>query len=74
MAPPSFVNVLDLTTDELRKKFSEMDIEPYRAAQIHQWIFEKGVYDFDRMTNLSVALREKIKKVLLRRTSGRRGL
>jgi 23S rRNA (adenine2503-C2)-methyltransferase len=56
------VDVLDLTTDELRKKFESEKIEPYRAGQIHQWIFEKGVYDFDRMTNLSVPLREQLKK------------
>ena len=62
MMNDSSIDVLNLTTDELRKKFEAEKIEPYRAVQVHQWIFEKGVYDFDRMTNLSVALREQLKK------------
>ena len=62
MASAFLVDVLNLTTEELKKKFLELDIEPYRADQIHQWIFEKGVYDFDKMTNLSLPLREKLKE------------
>lgn len=61
MTTASVLNILDFTTEELKKKFSELGLEPYRAGQVHQWIFEKGVYDFDRMTNLSVPLREKMK-------------
>jgi 23S rRNA (adenine2503-C2)-methyltransferase len=56
------VNVLDLTGEELRNKFHEKGIERYRADQVHQWVFAKGVYDFDKMTNLSAELRERIKK------------
>ena len=61
MTSVSSIDVLNLTTDELRKKFVDLGIEPYRADQVHQWIYEKGVYDFERMTNLSVALRERLK-------------
>ncbi len=62
MNSPSLVNVLDLAPDELRKKFETLGIEPYRADQILQWIYEKGVYNFEKMTNLSLGLREKLKK------------
>ncbi|OIO37467.1 MAG: 23S rRNA (adenine(2503)-C(2))-methyltransferase [Candidatus Omnitrophica bacterium CG1_02_46_14] len=55
------VNILDLTPEELKKKFTELDFEPYRADQILQWVYEKGVYDFERMTNLSVDLRKRLK-------------
>lgn len=55
------INILNLTPDELRAKFKELGLEPYRAGQILQWIYEKGVYDFSRMTNLSLELREKLK-------------
>jgi 23S rRNA (adenine2503-C2)-methyltransferase len=58
----SVVNVLDLTGEELRNKFHDKGIERYRADQVHQWIFAKGVYDFDQMTNLSQELRQEIKK------------
>ena len=61
MTNASFADVLNLTTEELRKKFSELSIEPYRADQVHQWIFEKGVYDFDGMTNLGVPMRKQLK-------------
>jgi 23S rRNA (adenine2503-C2)-methyltransferase len=62
MTSDSSVNVLNMTGDELRKKFLAAGIELYRADQVHQWIFEKGVYDFERMTNLSVGLRQRLKK------------
>ncbi len=61
MTNDSSIDVLNLTTEELRKKFVALGIEPYRAAQVHQWIYEKGIYEFDRMTNLSVPLRERLK-------------
>lgn len=57
------MNVLNLTPDELKKKFVEAGLEGYRAGQVLQWIYEKGVYDFDHMTNLSVALRAKLKEI-----------
>lgn len=62
MTSASSKNVLDLTTGELRKRFAALSIEPYRAEQIHRWIYEKGVYDFDKMTNLSLPLRERLKE------------
>lgn len=58
----SLANLLNLTTDELREQFKKAGIEPYRAEQIHQWIFEKGVYEFDKMSNLPAELREKLKE------------
>jgi len=65
MTNDSFTNVLNLTTEELRKKFIALGIEPYRADQVHQWIYEKGVYEFNRMTNLSSHLRERLKNEFL---------
>src|SRR3989338_8951945 len=55
-------NILDLTPKELKDRFKELGLEPYRAHQILQWIYEKGVYDFEKMTNLSVPLRAKLKE------------
>ena len=58
-------NVLDFTPEELKIKFKDMGFEPYRADQVLQWIYEKGIYDFDRMTNLSLTVREKLKASFL---------
>lgn len=53
--------LLDLSLEELKKRLTAIGVEPYRAEQILGWVFSKGVYDFDRMTNLSPELREKLK-------------
>jgi len=34
----------------------------FRASQIFEWIYQKQVQDFDRMTNLSTALQARLKK------------
>ena len=41
------LNILNLSTEELKKEFYKAGIESYRADQIHHWIFAKSVYDFD---------------------------
>ena len=64
MASESSNNVLNLTPDQLKAKFKELGIEAYRADQVLDWIYEKGVYDFSKMTNLSLPLREKLPTVL----------
>ncbi len=56
------ISILNFVPTELKKKFTEAGIEGYRADQILNWVFEKGVYDFDKMTNLSVELRSKLKE------------
>src|SRR5262245_62170730 len=61
MTTSSRENILDLAPEELKKRFSETGIEPYRADQVLGWIYGKSVYDFDRMTNLSADLRAKLK-------------
>lgn len=38
----------------------ELGLEAFRAKQVWEWIFVKGVFSFDRMTNLSLAAREKL--------------
>ena len=61
----TIINILDQTPDELRKKFSGSGIEAYRADQVLGWIYGKGVYEFDRMTNLPMDLKKKISESFL---------
>jgi 23S rRNA (adenine2503-C2)-methyltransferase len=37
--------------------------KPWRAGQIMSWLYQKGVTEIDSMTNLSLSLREELKKV-----------
>ncbi|MRI84265.1 MAG: 23S rRNA (adenine(2503)-C(2))-methyltransferase RlmN [Nitratiruptor sp.] len=49
-------NILDYTKAELAQ-----EVDPkFRAQQIFQWIYQKGVESFDEMTNLPKALRQEL--------------
>ncbi|HSK08303.1 MAG TPA: 23S rRNA (adenine(2503)-C(2))-methyltransferase RlmN [Vicinamibacterales bacterium] len=37
-------------------------IEGFRARQLYRWVFKRGVTDFDRMTDLSKALRAELRR------------
>ena len=36
--------------------------KPFRARQVHEWLWKKSAKDFDQMTNLSLATRELLKE------------
>jgi 23S rRNA (adenine2503-C2)-methyltransferase len=57
------VNLLGLSRTQMEAFFAGMGEKPFRATQVMKWIFQEGVDDFDAMTNLSKALREKLKAV-----------
>ena len=52
--------LLGLTAEEL-KEWCVVQKEPaFRAKQIFEWLYQKGVSDYSKMTNLSNSLREKL--------------
>ena len=53
-------DILSLLPEELEAEFAAMGEQKFRAAQVFQWL-SRGVRDFDEMSNLSKALREKLK-------------
>ncbi|MBY6063781.1 bifunctional tRNA (adenosine(37)-C2)-methyltransferase TrmG/ribosomal RNA large subunit methyltransferase RlmN [Pseudidiomarina sediminum] len=57
------VNLLDLNRQGLREFFQELGEKPFRADQVMKWLYHFCVDDFDEMTNLNKALREKLKQV-----------
>ncbi|MBE9532278.1 MAG: hypothetical protein IME98_05680, partial [Proteobacteria bacterium] len=57
------INLLDLTRDGLTDFVDSLGERAYRAAQVYEWLYEKGVVDFDSMTNLSKELRDVLKDV-----------
>ncbi len=50
-------NILDFTREELAK---ELDSPSFRAKQIFQWVYQKYVDDFSKMSNLSKDFRKKL--------------
>ncbi len=51
-------DIRSLSLDELTKLFTKMGDQPFRARQLHQWLWQKGVGTFGEMTNLSKPVRE----------------
>ena len=50
------MNIYDFTLKELEDYLVENGFKKYNATQIIEWIYEKKVYDFNKMTNLSKKL------------------
>ena len=46
---------------ELKAFMTSIGEKPFRASQIYQWMHIRHVSSWDEMTNLSKALREKLK-------------
>lgn len=59
--PPSgTVNLFGLDRDRLRGEFATIGEKPWRADQVMQWIYRRGVDDFAGMSNLSKDLRTRL--------------
>jgi 23S rRNA (adenine2503-C2)-methyltransferase len=54
------VNLLGMPQGELEALFADFGEKPYRARQVLQWMYQRGITDFDAMTDLSKALRAKL--------------
>lgn len=46
--------------EELETKILSFGFPKYHAKQIFSWIYQKGAFDFSRMSNLPLALRKKL--------------
>ncbi len=47
------MNILDLTYEELVEEVNNLGLERYRTDQVLDWIYQKHVFHFEKMTNLS---------------------
>ncbi|MBO5038209.1 MAG: 23S rRNA (adenine(2503)-C(2))-methyltransferase RlmN [Alphaproteobacteria bacterium] len=54
------LELTDLTKDELTAEITKIGEKAFRAKQLWQWIYYRGETDFDKMSNLSLALRQKL--------------
>ena len=55
------VNLLGLPLAAMEQYFLEIGEKKFRAVQVLKWIHHHGITNFDDMTNLGKALREKLK-------------
>jgi 23S rRNA (adenine2503-C2)-methyltransferase len=55
-------NIRTLSPDELKSVFAEWGEKNFRVQQTLDWIWKKGARSFDEMSNLSAALRDKLKE------------
>jgi len=53
-------DIVSMLPEELEAEFTALGEPKFRASQVFDWI-GRGVRDFDKMSNLSKALREKLK-------------
>ena len=54
------LNLLGMPQGELEALFADFGEKPFRARQVLQWIHQRGVTDFEAMTDLSKSLRAKL--------------
>ena len=53
-------NIKGYSLEELEQELIALGEKPYRAEQIFIWLYQEKVKSFEEMTNLSLALREKL--------------
>src|SRR5437868_6902321 len=58
------VNFCDLNASELKAWLKEQDEREFHANQIIEWVYKKGVLEWDKMSNLSKELRQKMAQFL----------
>lgn len=62
-AQSSRVNLLGLNREQMEGFFEGLGEKRFRAQQVMKWIHHQGVRDFEQMTNLGRALRERLATV-----------
>jgi 23S rRNA (adenine2503-C2)-methyltransferase len=50
----------EISEKELKEWMVEQGEKPFRATQVLDWVYQKGVTDWSQMTNLGATLREKL--------------
>ena len=59
------MNIYNFTLEELENYLIDNGFKKFNAIQLIEWIYEKKVYDFDKMTNLSKKLIQFLKENII---------
>lgn len=54
------INFCELNLDQLKAWLKESEEKEYHARQIFEWVYQRGVIDWDKMSNLAKSLRAKL--------------
>lgn len=57
MKPEIKKDIRALSLEDLRLFFTENQDQAFRGNQVYQWLWQKGIHDFEGMTNLSKSTR-----------------
>ena len=55
-------DIKSLTLAQLKEEMAALGEKPFRAQQLYQWMHQKLARDYDSMTNLPQALRERLQE------------
>ncbi len=58
--PDGKINIVGLAKDELVQVVENAGLEKYRAGQVWSWVYNRGVTDFAKMSNLAKPVREQL--------------
>ena len=56
-------NLLALNREKLTKFFTDLGEKPYRTKQLTNWVYHRGVFDFEQMLDISKSLRQKLSAI-----------
>ena len=62
-------DIRSITYDRLREKIAQMGEKPFRADQIFDWLHNKTVDSFEKMTNIPESLRTKLSETFMIHTA-----
>ncbi|MFV0236928.1 MAG: 23S rRNA (adenine(2503)-C(2))-methyltransferase RlmN, partial [Flavobacteriales bacterium] len=57
---PHKKDIRSLSLQQLTDYFISVNEKPFRAKQVYEWLWSKGIHEIDDMTNISKSLREKL--------------
>jgi 23S rRNA (adenine2503-C2)-methyltransferase len=58
-------DIRKLSLEEIKTYFVGIDEKPFRAKQVHDWLWKKSAGAIDDMTNLSIPIRDQLNKDFL---------
>ena len=57
------INLLGFTYDSMVDFFQSLGEPSFRASQLMKWVHQRGIIDFDKMTDFSINLRSQLSEV-----------